>query len=388
MNSHRFILEPYKGKPTRHSCPNCGAKKAFVRYLDTETRQHISHLVGRCNRENNCGYHYTPKHFFEENLIQSDGDIQQKQHNEIKPTNSTRSSSLIPVDLFKESLQGHEKNCFIHYLVGLFGAEITSQLIGRYFIGSSCHWKGATVFWQIDTSGRIRTGKIILYNHETGKRVKEPYSHLTWAHSVLNLPDYNLKQCLFGEHLLNKEPDKPVAIVESEKTAIMASVYMPQFLWLATGGLSNFKIERCRVLEGRLVVLYPDLGGFEKWSEKAQELQGRVSVTVSRVLEENATEAERKEGLDIADYLVRFPLSRGKQQESIEKYTPVAECEQEFYKYTFEELQELLGAEEALKRVNQYKKLSRQFKRYENFIVHNCPLLISYDSLSYVKQYA
>jgi hypothetical protein len=32
--------------------------------------------------------------------------------------------------------------------------------------------------------------------------------------------DFELKQCYFGEHLLEKYPEKPVAVVESEKTAV------------------------------------------------------------------------------------------------------------------------------------------------------------------------
>lgn len=42
----------------------------------------------------------------------------------------------------------------------------------------------------------------MLYNPTTGKRIKEPYNHVTWVHSVLHKEDYNLKQCFFGEHLL------------------------------------------------------------------------------------------------------------------------------------------------------------------------------------------
>jgi len=56
----------------------------------------------------------------------------------------------------------------------------------------------------------------MLYSPTTGKRVKEPFNHITWVHKALKQPDFNLKQCLFGEHLL-QDKTKPVAIVESEK---------------------------------------------------------------------------------------------------------------------------------------------------------------------------
>lgn len=75
----------------------------------------------------------------------------------------------------------------------------------RYKVGTSKYWDGATVFWQTDNQNKVRTGKIMLYNPETGKRIKEPYNHVTWVHSVLHKGDYNLKQCFFGEHLLPEE---------------------------------------------------------------------------------------------------------------------------------------------------------------------------------------
>ena len=148
----------------------------------------------------------------------------------------------------------------------------------------------------------------MLYNPDTGKRVKEPFDHITWVHSVLKLVDYNLKQCFFGEHLLIDYPYKPVAIVESEKTAIIASVYLPQFVWLACGSLTNLNAARCQVLRGRHVVLYPDLNCFEKWSSKGKELSFITRFVISDLLELRASETDKLKGLDVADYLVRYNL--------------------------------------------------------------------------------
>jgi hypothetical protein len=216
--------------------------------------------------------------------------------------------SSIPVTTFKESLKHHTENNFIKYLIELFGPEITNQLISKYFIGTSKHWNGATVFWQIDSIGKIRTGKIMLYNAITGKRIKEPYNHTNWVHSVLKLPEFTLQQCFYGEHLL-KGNTMPVAIVESEKTAIIASVYLPKFIWLAAGNKTGLTEQKFKVLQGRKVVLYPDLNAFELWSEKAKELSHITLFAVSDLLEGKATEAERKQGLDLADYLIKFPVS-------------------------------------------------------------------------------
>lgn len=91
-------------------------------------------------------------------------------------------------------------------------------------------------FWQVDNQGKVRTGKVMLYYPETGKRVKEPYNHISWVHSLIPHKDFNLCQCFFGEHLINKDKTRPIALVESEKTALIASYYLPQFLWIASGG--------------------------------------------------------------------------------------------------------------------------------------------------------
>lgn len=126
----------------------------------------------------------------------------------------------------------------MNFLFDVFGTDLASELVSRYFIATSKHWKGATVFWQIDALGKVRTGKIMLYGSNTGKRVKEPFNHITWVHKALKMTGFELRQCLFGEHLLIDKL-KPVALVESEKSAVIASAYLPQFLWLAVGSLNN-----------------------------------------------------------------------------------------------------------------------------------------------------
>ena len=69
MNSnYRYQLERYRGRGTRYTCPQCGRKYTFTRYIDTENNnQYISDNVGKCNRLDKCGYHYTPKQYFTDN---------------------------------------------------------------------------------------------------------------------------------------------------------------------------------------------------------------------------------------------------------------------------------------------------------------------------------
>ena len=123
---------------------------------------------------------------------------------------------------------------------------------------------------------------------------------------ILNFQNYHLKQCLFGEHLLSDNPIKPVAIVESEKSALVATHYMPEFIWLATGGMHGcFKPDVISILKGRPVMLCPDLGAKEVWQTKMPLLTSVCSkVVLSDSLEQCATDEQRKKGLDIADFLL------------------------------------------------------------------------------------
>ena len=68
MNEYRFHLQKYKaGRNTKQTCPQCGRRKCFVRYVDEEGKIEFPDYVGRCDHEDSCGYHYTPKDFFKDN---------------------------------------------------------------------------------------------------------------------------------------------------------------------------------------------------------------------------------------------------------------------------------------------------------------------------------
>lgn len=145
----------------------------------------------------------------------------------------------------------------------------------------------------------------MLYDEATGKRVKEPYSKITWMHKVKKIPDFHLRRCLFGEHLLSINPTKWIGIVESEKSAIIASACLPQFVWLATGGISNLHRENCNILQGRQVTLFPDLNAYDKWQAKTEMISRITPCSISRVLQERAMHEEVMQGLDLADFLLR-----------------------------------------------------------------------------------
>ena len=106
-------------------------------------------------------------------------------------------------------------------------------------------------------------------------------------------------------------PNKVVALVESEKSALIASGVYPDYVWLATGGKSQLSIDKLKALKGRTVIMFPDVDGFEYWTVKAKEVETiGCKVIVSDLLEKNATAEDRANKIDIADWLIRY-LSAG-----------------------------------------------------------------------------
>lgn len=301
---------------SRYTCPLCSTPHQLTHYIDIETGNYLADQVGICNRRTKCGYHYPPKQYFKEHSISKNDLYVDNQNNSIIKTkescsiisNTYPKQNSIPdyIDhaIFAASQKDSEydQNNLIIYLDTIFGKEIVNHLINIYRIGNSPLYNGGTtIFWQIDINGNIRTGKLIKYNSITGKRLKEINMKTNWVHYIHHQANYNLSQCLFGEHILVEETTMPVAIVESEKTAIIAQAKMPEYLWLATGGINEFKAKKLNVLKGRKVIAFPDLGAYDFWIKKASELE--FEINVSDYLEKNASDTEREQGLDIADFL-------------------------------------------------------------------------------------
>ena len=46
---------------------NVVEKNVFTRYIDTYNNIYINDIVGKCNRIDKCGYHYTPHQYFTDN---------------------------------------------------------------------------------------------------------------------------------------------------------------------------------------------------------------------------------------------------------------------------------------------------------------------------------
>jgi hypothetical protein len=261
---------------------------------------------------------------------QENSVIQGKQNKVLEPT-------YIPVSIFENTLKGYSQNSFIQNLLNKlnnpFSPEDVEQVISLYYLGTVTkgYRKGAVTFPYIDKNKNVHAIQVKQFdkeNHTTGtdkldkvilnglNKLKKPLPE--WLTKYL---EYGKQEgyfnCLFGEHLLSRYKHNPVALVEAPKTAIYGTLSFgfpedpENFLWLAVYNLSGLNLKRCKSLNGRKVLLFPDLSktgkAFKDWSEKAKQLQELVpnsKFSVSDLLERNATEEQRLKGFDLADFLI------------------------------------------------------------------------------------
>lgn len=291
-------------------CPSC-LQKRLVKYLEISTSKYLEDNCGRCDRESGCGYHKKPTGA---DTIVSFNNIEIP-----KPKPDFINSGLV-----SKSLKKYDENNFIKFLHNHFPNEQVEKCISDYRIGTSKLWKGATIFWQIDELVKVHTGKIMLFNENTGKRVKEPTVHISWVHKKINKHDYQLQQCLFGLHLLKcinahqmelKSATYVIkscttyGITESEKTAAVMSLFIPNMKWMATGSKQNFKLALLQPLKNENIIVYPDKGEFTDWNNKTLELQRLgFKIKCSTIVEDSSYE----KGTDLAD--IYFALENTKKE--------------------------------------------------------------------------
>jgi len=170
---------------------------------------------------------------------------------------------------------------------------ITEDHLAKWMVGGSD--KGLTAFIYTKDDQTPVNIKFIAYQ-PNGKRNKDvkPYSLTSTAKGEV------YKMCLFGEHLLNG--DRSVCIVESEKTAVIASFFYPEYDWLATGGVFGAKkldYLRNGLADGRQCLVVLDADPIRK-TPKALDILLAIGAKAETV----DLFPDRTDSTDIADYIV------------------------------------------------------------------------------------
>ncbi|RYG41823.1 MAG: hypothetical protein EOO01_24305, partial [Chitinophagaceae bacterium] len=303
-----FHVHPAKGI---FKCFGCGVKGDAIQFIMDYEKKSFSEAV-----EVIAGMAGFPIET-EEGIIQSTWMVPKPQKKLFQPL----PFDTIPLTFLDESEDGVLANPLTAQTAAIVGENIVKETVREYKISIDGNW---ITFTQIDVHGRYRTGKSIC-RESSGARTKR----FKWVHDELKrkglLPEtFCLKQCFTGEHLLTKYPNKPVAIVEGQSTMLfMAALgkvalkyniselkYFSSFLWLSTGGSDGigWKDEQVlKVLTGRNVILFPDAGFYEKWSEDAKAMQDlNIKVRVSHFLESMYERGQLNYNDDLRDYFLQY----------------------------------------------------------------------------------
>ncbi len=348
MNEYRYTLE--KGS-RKHLCPACG-KKSFVRYIESETGNYLPEQYGRCDRESKCSYHLNPYHNGYATEQANTETASQMPKKRKKPQPSPQ-PVYFDFDTFKHTLDPdrYEKNVFIQNLLKSvqFPFDVTDivKAIRLYRIGTIAkgYRAGAITIPFIDINNNVRAIQVKQFdeqNHTTGTDFLHSMLEKHFTQKNEPLPNW-LRQyteqdkrisCLFGEHLLSKYPQNPVALVEAPKTAIYGSLYFgfpdneKNLIWLAVYNKSSFSFDKIQVLKGRDIFVFPDLSKdgctFSEWKIKAKRFEKQMPGTnfvFSDLLEKLAPERDKSEGMDIADYLIKQDWRLFRKQKPIEHKT-------------------------------------------------------------------
>ena len=320
MSEHKYILEPLpelKFDNNRNRVKFCPCAKdnkdgKFVPYVGFENK-------GYCH---SCGETFLP----ELPKAEKYNNSQPKRYAKIK-VHPQKQIDFIPDTIFKKQLSEgthlYSGNHFIQWLGNIqrgefaFDDKTIKKLIESYFIANSNKYKGWVLFPYIDINGKIRDIKAMDYNATTGKRIAtkngdfQNRCHFI-GKEILSNPEANTERCFYGEHQL-KGNNKIVRIFESEATATYAAPFYPNSVCIATGGNNGCKWtekDKCSVLKGRTVILYPDIDAHDNWEQKAEILRGYgITVQVSNLIKNNALKFAQQNGIEYCELVkLKFDL--------------------------------------------------------------------------------
>jgi hypothetical protein len=277
----------------KHTCPQC-KQKSFVTYLDNETKAPVDvYQFGRCDRENTCGYHRGP--------WEDPEHAKQAQANFVpKPDPIER--QIFPSEESVNRITLRTKTAVSPFHKFCNKLTISTDHLVRFGVYSD---EDKTVFVFRNTEGRVVNLKWFKYKDD-GHRDKEFN-----AFSLKNPPpppqvDKTLesvvekyKLCLFGEHLLDPEKQRIVIVVESEKTAAIASFFYKDFDWVSCASNNGLTDDKIRVLHNRKVIWLCD-------SDAAGRKNKSIERAAAYIEEFYLVDLfpEHNDGYDIADAII------------------------------------------------------------------------------------
>ncbi|AOW20591.1 DUF6371 domain-containing protein [Urechidicola croceus] len=196
---------------------------------------------------NNCFDEIVLQTYYSNTLKSSDNEVG---HCNAPVEMDVKESKYIEKELVLRYNKVKPENNLLYYIRKTYGNTKAELVKNMYNLGTSKD--GGTIFWNINKDSKVQKAKISYYKKD-GKRTnyfKVPYKN-----------EVGYFSCLFGEHLINipKNKNKSIILVESEKTAIVSALHLPEFVWLAYGGINGLTNDKLKPLIGLKVILVPDI---------------------------------------------------------------------------------------------------------------------------------
>ena len=282
MNQGGHKLEKKGKKGTCRHCNHTGVWRYFDGY-------HGDSSFGRCERVNNCptgGKVFFPNEPAPEFV-----------KNEVPEV----AKEIIYLDEAKASPIIEQQKSLLHlYLIE--GKRVSAEHLKLWNVGSEFDEKykqSKPVFFFKNAEQKFVNRKSGWYL-DNGKRDKS--SDRKGFFSLPQPKDETKKYalCLFGEHLLSADKSKPVIVVESEKTALIASFHYPEFDWVSCGSSNGLTAERLQPLMGRKVWWLCD-------SDKAGRNNSSLKHLKQHIADCGMIDlwADKQNGWDIADSILK-----------------------------------------------------------------------------------
>ena len=317
----------------RSDCPFCGKRSKYSAFMNTKTHELAPIEYGMCS---SCQLSKRPL----DNYL--NGESINVDDNKIAYYEADTLNINIINHFHKPSSYVH--NNFIEGLELRFGEDRVKRVVDLYKLGrfedSYDGQSSAVVFPYFYTESHLCTAKLMWFDNylhriKEGKKAYPKFLHnLYYRDDRGILHDYNnydtdddmnevivpfkLKMCLFGHHQIINDKSKTICLVESEKTSVIMSIVMPEFIWVASGGKTLIQDYKFLFFSGRKCHAFPDLSPddnvYKYWSEKLTYYNWKYGYDFKLVdyfsdfLQNNNDRINYCKGLklDLADFAMHF----------------------------------------------------------------------------------
>ena len=253
---------------------------------------------------------------------------------QIKPDVRQQVNFILPSWPMVDACRTDSLDAFLPFIAaGILSVEDMHQACDRYYLGKTK--TGTPIYWMIDDMNTPLDAHIGNRWISTLLKQREPL-----------IANWQVQHCLFGLHLLAHAeaptgdwrncsiakpkasnatggPDsraslaypspfpsvRPISIVESESSAIVLSALFPETIGLAYATTSHLVPDLFAPLEGHIVTIYPNtdptLSNYLFFQDLVTLTQQQydLDITISPLLEDNATPDQKERCIDLLDFL-------------------------------------------------------------------------------------